>query len=715
MKKIIYIILLNFFLAKGLVSQNAFNCSSHLNYQSLIENDPSFKKNQQQLEQETKIFIENSASHKTSAAAAYIIPVVFHIIYTTSAGNISDAQVIDQIAILNQEFNRLQPDTVLTPAVFKSSAAPFSVEFRLATIDPSGNCTNGINRIYSTLSNCSFKENDVKSLSYWPSNKYLNVWIVQSMHYSGSMDCVGGGYATFPGGAATLDGINIRGDLISNIGTAAANTSGGNFKGRYLIHELGHWFTLRHIWGDANCGNDLVSDTPPAITSNNGCPNFPRNPSSACAGSTANGEMFTNYMDYTDGPCLNMFTAGQVARMTACMNSAVSGRSNLWSGSNLIATGTNDPYTYPVACAANPEILPYGTLVVCAGDSVKFIDNSYGGLSSSRLWDFPGGSPSSVSDSIVKVQYNTVGIYTVSLTKNYLSTTKTKVFADKVQVLENTPNQNYIFPFSDSFEIPSIVDTDWVIINDDQDQTKWTLENSTAYTGNYCFSVMNFGNSAPFVDQLISPVYDLSSVLNPTLTFRMHFANRITANYDKLVVYITNNCGKTWQQMYSRVASSSLNTVPGNYTSSYVPAFASDDDWRLEKINIINSYAGGKVRFKFVFTSGGGNNIFIDDINIDGLNTTGISTLQTGSSGFKVYPNPAKDILHIELLDKVKTTSRIEIVDVLGKICFLQDIEKNKENPTVNISGFKSGVYIIRIKQTNGNEYTAKFIKYSQD
>src|SRR6185369_9812644 len=100
-------------------------------------------------------------------------------------------------------------------------------------------------------------------------------WITQVMHYSGTPDCVGGGYATFPGGNPLLDGINIRGDLISNIGTAATNGSWGNFKGRYLIHELGHWFNLRHIWGDATCGNDQVGDTPPAVASNSGCPLFP--------------------------------------------------------------------------------------------------------------------------------------------------------------------------------------------------------------------------------------------------------------------------------------------------------------------------------------------------------------------------------------------------------------------------------------------------------
>ncbi len=703
------------FLTRIAIAQNPFNCSSYEVYQKYLINDPVFKKNQEQMEKETNYFIGNMASLRPSAGP-YIIPVVFHIIYTTSAGNISAAQIIDQIAILNQEFNRLQPDTVLTPSAFKPNASPFNVEFRMATIDPNGKCTNGIDRVYSSLSNCSFEEDDAKALSYWPSNKYLNIWIVQSMHYSGSMDCGGGGYATFPGGSPNVDGINIRGDLISNIGTAASNSGWGNFKGRYLIHELGHWFNLRHIWGDANCGNDQIADTPPALTSNSGCPTFPHNTSSSCMGSNVNGEMFTNYMDYTDGPCLNMFTAGQVTRMTACINSSVSGRNNLWSNSNLNATGTNNPYTYPVPCAASPAILPYGTLVVCKGDSVKFTDNSYGGNSTSRNWSFPGGSASSLTDSIVKVTYTAAGIYSVGLTKNYQSVGKTEIFIDKVRVLDDTPKPNYFFPFNDSFETPTDFNSDWSVINTDQDPTKWELTYATGYSGSNCVMINNFGKTAPLTDELISPAYDLSSILSPTLTFRLHFANRITANYDKLVISISNNCAKTWQQIYSRAASGSLNTIPGNTSTSYTPAYGSDDDWRLDKINIINSYAGGIVRFKFAFTSGGGNNIFLDDINIGGISTTALSENVNKQNPVKVFPNPAKDKVNVHVNTKEMVNGLVEVVDVVGKVIMSQKIGDDDKNLiSINTAGLKDGVYFIRLIQTNGTAYNTKFIKHAQD
>jgi hypothetical protein len=712
MKNIILFIQLNFLFLSGVIAQSQFNCKSHDVFMRQMNVDPEFRRNQQQLEEETKIFMDNKSVSRPSSTTPYIIPVVFHIIYTTSAGNISDAQVMDQIAILNKEYPRQQADTVLTPAAFKPLAAGFNVEFRLATIDPNGHCTNGINRIYNTLSNCSFNDDDVKALSYWPSTSYLNIWVVESMHYANSMSCVGGAYATFPGGAANLDGINIRGDLISNIGTATTNSGWGNFKGRYLVHELGHWFNLRHIWGDATCGNDMVNDTPPAVTNNSGCPTFPHNPFNSCAGSGPDGEMYSNYMDYSNGPCLNIFTAGQVARMTACINSPVSGRSNLWSAANLNATGTNNPYIYPAACAANPDILLHETQVVCVGDSVSFTDNSYGGNSTSRLWNFTGGSASSVTDSIVRVQYNTPGLYSFSLTKNYQSSSKTTTFLNRVQVLDNAPNPNYGNPLSDSFEDPSIFATDWVIVNQDNDSTYWKLVNTTSYSGSNCVSIMNFGQPAPLTDDLISPAYDLSAVQNPTLTFRLHFANNVTANYDRLVIYISNDCGKLWSQIYSRTASVDLNTIPTNETSSYIPSVGSGE-WRLEKINIVNSWASGTVRFKFSFTSGGGNNIFIDDVNINGTITTGLKQ-NYNNSEMSIFPNPAKDNIELKYALRENSEADVELFDVVGKICLSQHISSTKEGMTrFDISALKEGVYFIRLKQANGMMYNSKFIKQS--
>jgi len=708
MKKIILLIACNLFLLE-MNAQNQHGCSTDEYYKKQMQNDPEFKKNQEALEAFTQEYIKNAPLAKTTSTATYVIPIVFHIIHTGGSGNISDAQVIDQVQILNKEFQRQQADTVLTPAAFKSAAAPFSVEFRLATKDPNGNCTNGINRVYNSISNCSVDEDDPKSLSYWPSNKYLNVWLVQSMHYAGQSGCAGGGYATFPGGSAVLDGINIRGDLISNIGTAATNSGWGNFKGRYLIHELGHWFNLRHIWGDANCGNDLVADTPPHVNSNSGCPNFPRNPNNSCGGGP-NGEMYTDYMDYTNGPCLNMFTAGQVARMTACINGAASGRNNLWSNTNRIATGTADPYVYPVICTAVPDILPFGTIVVCAGDSVKFTDYSYGGNSSSRTWNFFGSPATSLTDSIVKVKYNFPGVYNLTLTKTYLSSSKTTTFTNKVYVLDSATS-SHTMPYSESFENAATFASEWTAVNRNSDAADWQNVSTTNYTGNNCVSIANHNAIAPSTDDLISPAFDLSATASNTLTFRLHFATRTSTNSDKLEVFVSNNCGQTWFSVYSK-SGTTLRTVTNNINGSNTPAPASTE-WREEKINIDDSYLTAKTRFRFTFTSGGGNNIFVDDININGISTVGIKE-NSAIASVKLFPNPANDVLNLNYTLKNKTGIQLEMTDVLGKLISSQTIDNTIEGEnrtSFNTSQLKNGVYFLQMKQNGAVIYSSKFIK----
>jgi len=692
----------------GIISaQNGFNCISEQAYEQQLKTWTEFKKNQETLEKETQVRIKHP--QMKTAAGPKIIPVVFHIIHTGTSGNISDAQVIDQVNILNKEFKRLQADTSQTPAAFKPLAAPFDVEFRLATLDPGGMCTNGIVRIYHDLATCSFVWDDVKKLSYWPSNMYLNVWLVESMHYPGNASCNGGGYAQYPGGNPLTDGVVMRSDLISSIGTSATNGGWGNFQGRYLIHELGHWFNLRHIWGNANCGNDLVNDTPPHETSNSGCPTFPHKPNNTCGGGP-NGEMFTNYMDYTHGTCLNMFSVGQVARMDAAINSTVSGRSNLWSPGNLIATGTNDTYTYPAPCPAVPDILPYSSLVVCAGDSVKFTDYSYGGKKTSRLWNFFGNGSTSTTDSIVKVKYNNPGIYDVSLTTFYLSDTKSATFMNKVYVLDPLANPNYTMPISDSFENNTDFKNNWVRVNHNNDST-WRQFTNTAFTGTACVGINNFYNPGPLKDELISPAYSLNAASTATLSFRVFFATKSADDYDKLQVLSSSDCGKTWSIKYTRYANTNLKTITNAVTNNYFPP-AGSAEWRKESINLFNNWGNNPVRFKFLFTSGGGNNILIDDINIEDT-VSFISVPELSKSGeFKIYPNPVQDNFEISLNLSQPSEVEVMLTDIVGKTLIVKtySLEEGQTILPVQTSALAEGLYLIQVRSKGTILHSQKII-----
>lgn len=271
-----------------------------------LQRNPNLQHNMDLIEQHTQEF--SRTYNQITDRAVVTIPVVFHVLYNTTAQNISDAQINAQLAQLNADFRKLNSDFSLVPSAFQSVAADCEVQFCLAQQTPSGSATTGIERRSTTItgwsSNDACKYYAQGGLDAWNSAKYLNVW---SVNFSNGLL----GYAQFPGGAAATDGVVLQ---YNSIGSLASPTSYAPYnKGRTATHEIGHWLNLRHIWGDATCGSDLVSDTPTHNTSNYGCPTYPHY--STCTGSPV--EMTMNYMDYTDDGCMQMFTAGQKTRMQA--------------------------------------------------------------------------------------------------------------------------------------------------------------------------------------------------------------------------------------------------------------------------------------------------------------------------------------------------------------------------------------------------------------
>jgi len=274
-----------------------------------MRRDPSIAQRMQAIEEHTQRYIrelERFPHQRTNNVIT--IPVVVHIVYRTASENISDAQVQSQIDVLNEDFRRLNADASNTPPMFAGVAADAEIQFCLATRDPQGNPTTGITRTQTTKTSFSVNADDVKFSSQggkdaWPTDQYLNIWVCR---LSGGVL----GYAQFPGGPANTDGVVIDFRYFGRGGSAQAPYN----KGRTATHEVGHWLNLRHIWGDAQCGNDYVNDTPVHEGPNYGCPSFPK-PAPACNNNQS--EMFMNYMDYTDDACMNLFTLGQKARMRA--------------------------------------------------------------------------------------------------------------------------------------------------------------------------------------------------------------------------------------------------------------------------------------------------------------------------------------------------------------------------------------------------------------
>lgn len=285
------------------------NCATMEYMKEQVKNDPLLKQSREAIEQFTKNYIQQNGGNKYSSVVT--IPVVFHIVYNTPSQNISDARIMAQLDVLNKDFSRTNADAGSTPSVFQGVAANTGIQFCLAQRDPSNNPTTGIVR--KSTSTTSFGTNDnVKFNSSggdnaWPAGSYFNIWVC---NLSGGVL----GYAQFPGGSAATDGVVV---LFGSVGgPSAPGTASPYHLGRTLTHEVGHWLNLYHIWGDdgSSCsGSDQVGDTPNQASEHYGCPAFP----SVSCSNGPNGDMFMNYMDYTDDACMNMFTQGQSTRSNA--------------------------------------------------------------------------------------------------------------------------------------------------------------------------------------------------------------------------------------------------------------------------------------------------------------------------------------------------------------------------------------------------------------
>ena len=245
---------------------------------------------------EIEAFTQKSMLTNRLVNGKVVIPVVVNVLYRTAAENISDAQIQSQIDVLNKDYTATNPDFSSTPAEFAGVAANVGITFELKQIIRKSTTKTS----WGTAD--AMKKTSKGGLAPTTPTTTLNMWACT----------IGGGilgYAQFPGGASATDGVVIDSNYF---GLSSAASYPYNL-GRTASHEVGHWMNLRHIWGDASCGNDLVSDTPVHKTSNFGVPTYPY--VSTCL--PAHNEMTMNYMDYTDDRGMFMFTNGQKARMTA--------------------------------------------------------------------------------------------------------------------------------------------------------------------------------------------------------------------------------------------------------------------------------------------------------------------------------------------------------------------------------------------------------------
>ena len=268
------------------------SCASQEVLEAQLKADPTLAIRMNQIE----AFTQNSMTNGRLVNGKVEIPVIVNVLYKTAAENISDAQIQTQINVLNQDFNATNPDFSSVPTLFSGVAANIGITFVLEKINRKATTKT------SWGTRDAMKKTKQGGLDPTSPTTKLNLWACT----------IGGGilgYAQFPGGSSATDGVVIDSKYFGLSGTASYPYN----LGRTATHEVGHWMNLRHIWGDATCGSDLVNDTPTHNTANYGVPTYPH--LSTCTGTPV--EMTMNYMDYTDDRGMYMFSNGQKTRMAA--------------------------------------------------------------------------------------------------------------------------------------------------------------------------------------------------------------------------------------------------------------------------------------------------------------------------------------------------------------------------------------------------------------
>lgn len=674
----------SFILSVFILQINAQNhsqfCGTDEMHQQLFKDYPRYNEGIKRSNERLQAFtIEYSKQPKPKSGNPYIIPIVFHIIHNYGAENIGDAQIHDAVKQINLQFRKLNPDTSQIVSSFQSIAADCEIEFRLAQLDPDGNCTSGITRTVSPLT--AIGDHQVKSLIQWPPDKYLNVYICNQA--AGLA-----GHALLPSAADTIpqwDGIVMQHSYIGTIGTSEY------FRRTVLTHEIGHFLNLQHIWGGNNvpdyyylpvaqAGNcaydDDVTDTPLTIGWQS-C-----NLSGSSCSSLDNVQ---NYMDYAY--CALMFTEGQKTRMHACLNSTVASRNNLWSMSNLISTGTDDSTFY--LCQAKFET---DKRIACVGETITLTDVSTHGIDS-RLWDIPGGLVSSTSDSVITVSFLNPGTYSVSLEVfNGVSS----IAAQEISYITILPLTGTNSSLHEHFESVTDFQDNWVIVPKDS-PLNWFVTNEAGYNSSNSITVQNFDQGSSTSYEFISQPFDASGLPAIALSFDFAYAQKQTVNIEQMSVSVSKDCGDTWLIRKVYYGSTSLKTVDTLVTTAFIPADSTQ--WRQDIIsNITSAYLTDNLQFKFKFDAKGGNNIYIDNIRIADPAILGINTIDLME--IEVYPNPVNEMLNVRIPDNIKLIGW-KMYDLPGNLV-ISSLEKQNSNFQISVIDLKAGMYVLELNSEFG-------------
>jgi len=691
-------------------------CGSHHLHLQKIEEHPELGMKQEEIERFTRDFMRNQQLLSSFAKGEeIIIPVVFHVVYSSTAQNISDTRLIEQIRVLNEDFNGLNADAINTPEAFASLRGTLNLRFVLANRDPNGNPTTGINRFNTTKTSFSYTSDDIKrpasgGVAAWNPNHYLNIWVG---------NITGGilGYASFPNEAGTsTDGVVLHYRYVGITGASSPYNLG-----RTATHEVGHYFNLRHIWGDKNnCSDDdEITETPMQYEASSGNPTFPKY--DRCSG-TFPGIMFMNYMDYSNDRSMNLFTKEQTTRMLAALNGP---RATLIGSPGYVGDKEIDLLAQsieaPITRVCTSELSPRMTIYNLGTRDITSFKVSYkinNGNEVSQTWTGTLQSSKTVNITFPDTTL-TAGAYSISFI-----VTEPNGQNDE-DITNNTISKSFTigsglsgFPLKEGFE-STVPSAGWSINNPDGNIT-WAKSNYgqgksgnySIYINNYEYDPGEFNVDQGEKDDLILPSVDLSNADQANLSFAIAAAqysalSSTNEHWDTLRVLVSVDCGQTYQTVYEKFKET-LVTVSGALTTFYTPKTA---DWRTDiiSLNAFKGYENVQVVFRNI--SNWENNIYLDDINISMQPnaSTGIKNMDL-LSGITIYPNPTSGLVSVEIRNYPQGLRQIEWINSLGQVVVDQQRISAEGVYQFNLSDLPGGLYMARFIFEDGQQLAKKVI-----
>jgi len=648
----------------------------------------------------------------TTSNTEKIIPVVFHIFHESGLENISRENVLLALERLNKDFDRNHENLPQTPEVFRNIAADVDVRFVLATKDPQGNCTDGINRYYTSLASlvigrASALPEPLEPYQ-WDYKKYLNVFVSKRLiAYDGNSYRALLGYGVLPGGILNfgLNAIFLSHEtmLFSQQGISAGET---------ISHEVGHWLDLRHIWGDAgsevqNCfDSDGISDTPNQLGASNKC--FQDFPFITC-NNVPNGNMFCNFMDYGDKGCRTMFTNGQNTRIQNILNTHPD-RKDLWTSSNLNFTGVNQ-WMPTFSCARAPEAgfaTDQAHSIYCKPEiEVTFQERCSKGTVDSLRWFFLGGRPSTATSAEVAVNYPEAGQYYVKLIASNAFGSDTVTRTISIQAIDGIP---YATGSSgEGFENANSID-DVGTVFQITGGVNFKISNVAGYNSTKSLEC-KWGITDYYQLRFITKKFEIGPQDSIFSFYLSHRGEEFPRNKGIRVVASYNCRDISTEQSIGLLLNDELETTTvGNPNANYVPT--SPSQWKEINFVIPPQFRGrNDVQFQFNYTADQTNNLYIDNIRVKSNIMTSTSEPEK-KFDWNIYPNPTDNELTIEF-KQIGNPAVFNVYDINGRLLLTERISGS--NQRINVGNLlPRGFYVCKLTNSKGFQIgeTKKLIKY---